>query len=176
MPTPGADPVTLGHGGLKGADVSTGELDRRSGTERRQKTMAAYWHGGLHPRRRSGRRASDSHYPIIDWYPPRLLAPALAILGLCVLDGLLTVLLMTHGAVELNPVMAAFLPHDLGWFAAIKLALTSMGLFILVACSHMRLFRTIPGEVLVYLVLVGYACLIAYELKLLELAPLDFSG
>lgn len=171
MPTPSADPVTLSRGGSSGADVSTVEFDRRSGTERRHKTMAAYWHGGLNPRRRAGRRAADIHYPIIDWYPPRLLAPVLAILGMCMLDACLTVLLMTHGAVELNPVMAMFLPHNLGWFAGIKLALTSMGMFILVACSHMRLFRTIPGEVLVYLVLVGYACLIAYELKLLELAP-----
>jgi hypothetical protein len=171
MPIPGADPVTLGRGGSIGADVSTVGLERRSGAERRQKTMAAYWHGGLNPRRRAGRRATDIHYPIIDWYPPRLLAPVLAILGLCMLDGFLTVLLMTHGAIELNPVMAMFLPHDLGWFAGIKLSLTSMGVFILVACSHMRLFRTIPGEVLVYLVLIGYSCLIAYELELLELAP-----
>jgi hypothetical protein len=147
------------------------KVERRSGIERRQRIVAAYWHGGLRPRRRSGRRASDIHYPIIDWYPPRLLAPVLAILGLCILDGLLTVMLMTHGAVELNPVMAMFLPHDLGWFAATKLGLTSMGVFVLVACSHMRLFRTVPGEVLVYLVLAGYACLITYELKLLEVAP-----
>ena len=146
-------------------------FDRRSGIERRHKTVAAYWYGGLRPRRRSGRRASDIHYPIIDWYPSRLLAPVLAILGLCILDGILTVLLMTHGAVELNPLMAMFLPHDLVWFGGLKLTLTSLGLFVLVACSHMRLFRTIPGEVLVYLVLAGYVCLITYELKLLELAP-----
>src|SRR5918996_4097447 len=89
------------------------EFERRSGVERRHKTVAAYLHGGLRPRRRAGRRASDIHYPIIDWYPPRLLAPVLAILGLCIMDGVLTVLLMTHGAVELNPLMAMFVPHDL---------------------------------------------------------------
>ena len=84
--------------------------------------------------------------PIIDWYSPRLLIPVLTILGLCVLDGLLTVMLMKHGAAELNPVMALFLPHNLLWFAFVKLALTGVGLCVLVACSRMRLFRRIPGE------------------------------
>lgn len=110
-------------------------------------------------------------YPIIDWHSPRLLAPVLAILGLCVLDGIFTVMLMRDGAQEVNPAMALFLPHDLGWFAAVKLSLTSLGVFVLVACSRMRLFRTIPGEVLVYAVLAGYLWLIGYELQLLELAP-----
>ena len=35
------------------------------------------------------------------------MVPAFAILGLCVLDAALTVMLMKHGAVELNPVMAS---------------------------------------------------------------------
>ena len=59
---------------------------------------------------------------------------------------MLTVMLMRHGAAELNPVMALFLPHNLLWFALVKLALTGAGLCVLVACSRMRLFRRIPGE------------------------------
>ena len=93
--------------------MSATEFDRRSGSERRNATLAAYWHGARNPRRRDGRRATDRHYPIVDWYSPRLLIPVLTILGLCVLDGLLTVMLMKHGAAELNPVMALFLPHNL---------------------------------------------------------------
>jgi hypothetical protein len=144
-------------------------LDRRSGIERRTTTFAAYWHGARNPRRRAGRRATD-HRPIIDWHSPRLLIPVFAILGLCVLDGTLTVLLMTHGAREVNPVMAWFLSHNLLWFALAKLALTGVGLCVLVACSRMRLFRTIRGELIVYAVLGVYVWLIAYELRLLELA------
>jgi hypothetical protein len=82
------------------------EIDRRSGTDRRKISLAAYWHGARNPRRRGGRRASDMHYPVVDWYSPRLLIPVFTILALCVLDGLLTVMLMKNGAAELNPVMA----------------------------------------------------------------------
>lgn len=150
--------------------MSATEFDRRSGSERRSVTFAAYWHGARNPRRRAGRRATDHHYAVIDWHSPRLLIPVLAILGLCVLDGMLTVMLMKHGAAELNPVMALFLPHDLLSFALIKIGLTGAGLCVLVACSRMRLFRKVPGELFVYAVLGVYAWLIAYELQLLELA------
>jgi len=150
--------------------LSATEIDRRSGSERRSTTFAAYWHGARNPRRRDGRRATDRHYPIVDWYSPRLLIPVFTILVLCVLDVLLTVTLMKHGAAEMNPVMALFLPHNLYWFAFVKLALTGMGLCVLVACSRMKLFRRIPGEAFVYAVLGLYMWLIVYELRLLELA------
>src|SRR5262245_59531384 len=101
------------------------DLERRSGVERRQVSVAAYWHGSLNPRRRAGRRASDQHYPVIDWHSPRVLALAITILGLCVLDGILTVLLISNGAIEINPMMRMFVPHELGWFAAVKLSLTA---------------------------------------------------
>lgn len=150
--------------------MSATEIDRRRGSERRSTTFAAYWHGARNPRRRDGRRATDRQYPIVDWYSPRLLIPVFTILVLCVLDGLLTVTLMKHGAAEINPVMALFLPHNLYWFAFVKLALTGVGLCVLVACSRMKLFRRIPGEAFVYAVLGLYLWLIVYELKLLELA------
>lgn len=150
--------------------MSAREFDRRSGSERRSISLAAYWHGARNPRRRGGRRATDLRYAVVDWYSPRLLIPVLTILGLCVLDGMLTVMLMRHGASELNPVMALFLPHNLLGFAIVKLTLTGAGLCVLVACSRMQLFRKIPGELLVYAVLGIYVWLIAYELRLLELA------
>ena len=148
------------------------QLERRGGADRRHTTLGAWWHGTLRPRRRSGgRRETDHIYPIVDWHSPRVLLGVLAILGLCVLDGVLTVMLMSHGATEENPVMALFLPHHLGMFAAVKLALTTFGVIVLVACSRMRLFRAIPGEALIYVVAAGYIALVTYELKLLQLMP-----
>jgi hypothetical protein len=149
--------------------LSATEFDRRSGIDRRNQGLAAYWHGARNPRRRGGRRAADLRYAIVDWHSPRLLIPVFTILCLCMLDGLLTVTLMRHGAAELNPLMALFLPHNLLWFALIKLALTGAGLCVLVACSRMKLFRRIPGEVLVYVVLGAYVWLIAHELRMLDL-------
>jgi hypothetical protein len=151
--------------------LSATESERRRRTERRQMTFAAYWHGARNPRRRAGRRAGDSNYPIVDWHSPGLLVPVFAILALSVLDGMLTVLLMKDGATELNPVMALFLPDNLLGFAVAKLTLTGLGICVLVACSRMRLFRRIPGEVLVYAVLGAYVWLIGYELQLLKLVP-----
>jgi len=149
--------------------LSATEFDRRSGIDRRSQGLAAYWHGARNPRRRGGRRTSDQPYAIVDWHSPRLLIPVFTILCLCVLDGLLTVTLMRHGAAELNPLMALFLPHNLLWFALVKLALTGAGLCVLVACSRMKLFRRIPGEAFVYVVLGAYLWLIAYELRMLDL-------
>ena len=89
-----------------------------------------------------------------------------AILVLCVSDGVLTIFLISHGAVEVNPFMALFVPHSLGWFAAVKLALTSIGAIVLVACSRMKLFRTIPGEALLAAIFLAYFVLVIYELHL----------
>jgi hypothetical protein len=149
--------------------LSATELDRRSGSERRSTTFSAYWHGARNPRRRAGRRVTDRSYAVVDWHSPQLLIPVFTILALCVFDGVLTVTLMRHGASEMNPVMALFVPHNLLWFAFVKLALTGAGLCVLVACSRMRLFRKIPGAWLVYAVLGVYMWLVAYELRLLEL-------
>lgn len=145
--------------------------DRRSGDERRRRTLFAYLYGGHRPRRLNGRREADLVYPFIDWHSPRVLALALGILALCVADGVLTVVLIAHGATEENPLMALLVPHNLGLFAAIKLTLTAMSLFVIVACSRMRLLRRIPGESIMYFVLAGYAVLIAYELDLLRMLP-----
>jgi hypothetical protein len=134
-------------------------------------TLAAYWRGALRPRRFAGRRGRDRIYPVIDWHSPRVLALVVGILGLCVLDGALTVILISHGAEEANPVMALFLPHNLPWFAAVKLALTAIGMLVLVACSRMLLFRAIRGEAVLYVVLAVYATLVIYELRLLQQMP-----
>jgi hypothetical protein len=142
--------------------------ERRTGIERRHRSLRAYWSGALNPRRRNGRRAADGFYPIIDWHSPRILIWVVAILALCAADGVLTVLLLSHGAVEANPFMAPLVPHSLGMFAAIKLAITGIGMAVLVACSRMKLFRRIPGEALLILVLCAYATLVLYELRLFE--------
>jgi Domain of unknown function (DUF5658) len=143
-------------------------VERRSGIERRHHSLLAYWRGARTPRRRAGRRAADSFYPIIDWHSPRVFAWVMAILTLCVSDGVLTIFLISNGAVEMNPFMALFVPHHLGWFAAVKLSLTSLGTLVLVVCSGMKLFRAIPGEVLLGAIFLGYLALVLYELRLIE--------
>lgn len=93
----------------------------------------------------------------------------IAILCLCVMDAILTVVLISHGADEVNPLLAPLLPDRLGLFTAIKLSLTGIGVCVLVACSRMRLFRAVPGEWLLYPVLLGYLVLFGYQLQMLEI-------
>jgi hypothetical protein len=146
-------------------------IERRSGVDRRRKSLRTFWYGAIHARRRGARRASDVYYPIVDWYSPRVFAWVFGILVLCACDGVLTVFLLSRGAAELNPFMALFVPHSLGWFATVKLGLTSIGVVVLVACSRMKLFRTIPGEALLVAILVGYVALVGHELRMLENWP-----
>jgi len=146
----------------------TGQDRRNSNSDRRARTLGAYWHGSLNPRRRSGRRTTDRLYPFIDWHSSRVFALIMLILLLCVADGTLTVILMSHGAIEANPLMALFVPDELGWFAAVKLVLTANGMVVLTICSRMRVFRTFPGEALLYAVLAGYIVLIVYELRMYD--------
>lgn len=130
--------------------------------------MSAFWRGARRPRRLGGRREADRHYPIVDWHSPRVFAWVIAILMLCVADGVLTVFLVSHGATEMNPLMAMFVPNRLGMFAAVKLTLTAGGMIVLVICSKMKLFRAIPGEALLALTFAFYFSLISYELHLFE--------
>ncbi len=147
--------------------------ERRTGADRRAVTLNAYVHGALRPRRKQGRRKQDL-YPIIDWHSPRVLAVVFAILALCVTDGVLTIVLLENGAAEINPVMALLVPHNLWAFAAAKLTLTGLGVCVLVACSRMKLFRALPGELLLYAVLAAYVALIGYELRMLRDIPGPF--
>jgi hypothetical protein len=148
--------------------VQTAPLERRNGSERRKRSLIAYWRGALTPRRRAGRRTRDQIYPLVDWHPARVFALVFATLCLCAADGVLTVVLMANGAIEVNPVMALFVPHELGWFAAVKLTLTAAGMLVLVVGSRMRLFRKFSGEILLYLILACYLALVTYEMRLLD--------
>jgi hypothetical protein len=149
--------------------MSPAGTDRRNPIDRRRHALTAVWHGSRFPRRRGGRRAADRIYPIVDWHSPRVLAPVIGILGLCALDAVLTLILMSHGAEEINPFLAPLLPDRLGWFAAVKFTLTGIGVCALVVCSRMKLFRAVRGEWLLYTILLCYLALFGYQLRLLEL-------
>jgi hypothetical protein len=143
--------------------------ERRKPVDRRRNGLAAVWHGARFPRRRGGRRATDRVYAIVDWHSPRVLAAVIAIMGLCALDAILTLVLMSHGAEEINPFLAPLLPDRLGWFALVKFTLTGIGVCVLVVCSRMKLFRAVHGEWVLYAMLLCYVALFGYQLRLLQL-------
>lgn len=151
----------------QGSGSGTGTPERRrSGSDRRRRLFWSLMYGGMRPRRRDGRRTADHVRPIIDWHGPGLFASATLVLVLCVADALLTLQLLSSGAVEANPVMALYTQGDGHRFAALKLLLTGVGLLVLVAMARFRVFRIMRVATLVHGILAGYLVLVAYELLL----------
>jgi hypothetical protein len=124
---------------------------------------------GHFKRRRHGpRRVLDASIAATDWYAPQWLAAALLILLLCVSDALITLALLGHGAYEANPMMDAIIHGDGRSFVAFKFGLTAAGVVVLILLARVRAFGRLPVSALLYAVLVGYLCLVGYELLLLR--------
>lgn len=92
---------------------------------------------------------------------------AVTIVLLSFADAVLTLTLMSHGALEANPVMAPLVRGSPGSFAAVKLGLTAIGVILLMALARVRAFGRLPVGALLYVVLTAYAVLVAYELRML---------
>src|ERR1044072_8044163 len=79
--------------------------ERRMRTERRRAVLRALWRGNFERRRMAPRRSAERHMVVTDWFHPQWLAVGMLILLLCSADALLTLTLISHGALEINPLM-----------------------------------------------------------------------
>jgi hypothetical protein len=162
--------LTLQHGltnrpaGLVGDSLRD---ERRIGVDRRHTTIRTFLQSGITPRRRGARRSEERHMPV-DWHEPYLLALAVTILLLNVVDAFFTLTLLTRGASEANPFVAFILDVHPRLFALTKMGLTGGGVLILVAVARIRLFNVMRVGSLLHAVLAGYVTLIAYEWWLLR--------
>lgn len=141
--------------------------DRRRGVDRRKNPLRSLFIGHFSPRRHGPRRVRDGSIASTDWYEARWMLVAVVILVLCAADAVLTLTLISQGALEANPVMAVFVRGSTGAFAAVKLGLTGVGVILLLAVARMRAFGRLPVGILLYAVLAAYALLVAYELRML---------
>lgn len=96
----------------------------------------------------------------------------MGILLLCAADALLTLMLISHGAVEINPLMDPLVRGSGHTFGYWKIGLTAMGVMVLTLLARVRFWGRAVGTIL-YVVLAGYAVLVGYELFLLRNIPLD---
>src|ERR1700722_11425764 len=95
--------------------------ERRDRSDRRNRVWWSIWYGSFNPRRRSPvRRLDDSRFHSLDWYSAHLLAAAIGILLLSVVDAFMTLTLLEGGADEVNPIMGAFVYRKVAMFAALK--------------------------------------------------------
>jgi len=110
---------------------------QRFGEDRRRKTIPSLRYLVAGGRRRGVRRVEDKQRIIIlDRYSPHLLAAIVGILCLSLLDALLTLSLIEHGADEVNPVMAYFLEQGPLIFTSVKYLLTSLAVVIFLLVNH----------------------------------------
>ena len=144
-------------------------FERRSRPERRHRLWWAFLYGAIRPRRRRvGRRTDDGRFQPTDWHGAHLWAVSVGILILSVVDAFLTVTLMSGGAVEVNPVMAAVMGHDIGVFAILKIAMTGACVMLMVFLARYRFMRVVRVEVLLYGVLLTYLFLVGHEMGMLR--------
>jgi Domain of unknown function (DUF5658) len=142
--------------------------ERREPDDRRRRAIWSVLYGNFQPRRRQTRRQSEARFHSVDWHSSHLLGAAICILLLCAADAFLTLILLSQGANEANPVMARVVYGDVTIFTSIKLAMTAMGVVTMVLLARHRLFRIVRVQAILYLILLGYACLIGYEILLLK--------
>lgn len=148
--------------------------ERRSAPDRRKRVLYSLFYGSFNPRRRTPRRTDARSLRDLDWHHPQWLAVAVLIVVLSCVDAALTLSLMSHGAYEVNPVMAPIVGGSALVFTLIKVGLTAGGVVLLTLAARMRAFGKIPVAFLLYAVLLGYGFLIVFELKLLEETLLTF--
>ena len=146
--------------------------ERRASHDRRRSVLRALWHGNFARRRHAPRRHTERHFAVTDWFHAQWLVVGISILLLCAADALLTLTLISNGAVEINPLMAPLVKgsgHSFGYW---KIGLTAVGVLVLTLLARVRYWGKAVGTVL-YVVLGGYAALVAYEVFLLRNIPLD---
>jgi hypothetical protein len=142
--------------------------ERRLIGERRSQTVRALVAGGWHARRRNPRRAEPARVGSVDWHASRWFAAALIVLLLSMADTMLTLVLIQHGAIEVNPLMAPFVIGSGPAFAFLKLALTASAVMILVVLTRVPTFgRLLAGPILIGAAML-YTILLSYELWLLD--------
>jgi Domain of unknown function (DUF5658) len=147
--------------------------ERRDRADRRHRVWWSVWYGSFNPRRRTPpRRLDDSRFHSLDWHSAHLLAVAISILLLSVMDAFLTVVLLQGGADEVNPVMAALIYRSVAMFAALKMGMTSAGVVLMVILARYRFLRLLRVEWVLYGVLIAYVTLISYEVWMLK-DPVD---
>lgn len=114
-----------------------GTTDRRSGIDRRRQGFPSF-KDLLTRRRRRGLRRRDDRRKIVlfDHYSASVVSMVIVILLLSVADAVMTLFLLSHGAVELNPLMAYFLKIGTSAFMLVKYGLTAISVLIVLLLNY----------------------------------------
>jgi len=105
---------------------------------------------------------------IVDQYSPVLFMVVVGILFLCVIDAILTLILLNHGAYETNPVMAYLLNISPYAFIIPKYSTTVIGTFGLFICRTVVIRKlNVRTHSLLSIIVCVYLAVVAWELYLI---------
>lgn len=144
--------------------------DRRSGIDRRQSrriNLRLLLTGG---RRKAFRRREDEQKRYhVDQFNAIYFTAVFTILILSAMDALLTLFLVDHGAVELNPVMDFYIKTGPYHFFAVKYALTCVGIFSLLMLRNIFLkpFNIKAGS-LFYFFIAVFVAVVSWQFYLVK--------
>jgi len=144
-------------------------INRRSGKDRRNRAgfcLRLFVGAGV---RKSVRRIDDrGRIFFVDRYSPKLFAAILAGIFLSIVDAFLTLMLMNHGAYEVNPIMAYALDVGPSVFVASKYALTCVAalIFLMLRDAVVVRGRKFRSHVLLYFFVGIFALVVMWELYL----------
>lgn len=146
--------------------------NRRSGIDRRkQNGFNIHLLAGNGARRIIRRQEDQGRFFFVDQYSPMLFVTIVGIVFLSVIDALLTLFLLNHGASEVNPLMAYLLNIGPYAFFIPKYAMTifaTFSLFIFRAVVVQKF--NVSTHALLYLLAWIYVAVVGWELYLVYYA------
>ena len=144
------------------------DIERRSGYDRRQQTAIIFRLFKGEGNRKTIRRQEDrDRIFLADQYSPLLFATICTILFLCVIDALLTLFLINHGAYEIIPIMAFLMKIGPYTFFIFKYALTCIVMFGLFLFRKVVIIKlNVSAHSLLHLLAWIYVSVIVWELYL----------
>jgi hypothetical protein len=137
---------------------------QRAVEDRRQFSWRTVAYGFLFSRRRAVRREGDGDVVFLDWHHPWLFFLATGTMVLSCADAFLTIRLIDLGMIEANPFMKAIMAHGTLAFTSTKLAMTAVGILMLVFLAQARFLNRIRTGLFLTVFFSFYACLVCYEL------------
>ena len=151
-------------------DQDTIVLSNRSGKDRRSKSgfnIRSLLFGGKRAKIR--RQANTNKIFYVDQYSPELFAVIISIVILCVIDALLTLSLLNHGAYEVNPIIKYFLqigPYTFFFFKYF-ITIASLICFLMFRNIVIRGIK-ISTRSLLYFIIVFYMAVVVWEVHLIS--------
>ena len=142
--------------------------ERRSGKDRRNLGKFKFRDLFVAGQREFIRRKEDRNKIFyVDRYSSALFGVIVTILFLSAIDALLTLLLLNHGAYEINPIMAYYLRIGPYTFWAVKYALTSIGVifFVIFRNTFLKSIK-IYTDTIFYFILAAFTTVVAWEFYL----------